>query len=79
MCLAYPYKIIEIKNEWTAVAETQGVKTEISLHLLSEPVKEGDWVLVHVGFAIQKLSEKEALESLRAWDELLKQSQYSLE
>ncbi|AEH22981.1 hydrogenase assembly chaperone hypC/hupF [Thermodesulfobacterium geofontis OPF15] len=79
MCLAYPYKIIEIKNEWTAVAEIEGVKTEISLHLLPEPVKEGDWVLVHVGFAIQKLSEKEALESLRAWDELLKQSQYSLE
>jgi hydrogenase expression/formation protein HypC len=79
MCLAYPYKIIEIKNEWTAVAEIEGVKTEISLHLLPEPVKEGDWVLVHVGFAIQKLSEKEALESLKAWDELLNQSQYSLE
>jgi len=79
MCLAYPYKIIEIKNEWTAVAEIEGVKTEISLHLLPEPVKEGDWVLVHVGFAIQKLSEKEAWESLRAWDELLKQSQQSLE
>ncbi|PMP68429.1 MAG: HypC/HybG/HupF family hydrogenase formation chaperone [Thermodesulfobacterium geofontis] len=79
MCLAYPYKIVEIKNEWTAVAETQGVKTEISLQLLPEPVKEGDWVLVHVGFAIQKLSEKEAEESLKAWDELLKQSEPYLE
>jgi len=79
MCLAYPYKIVEIKNEWTAVAETQGVKTEVYLHLLPEPVKVGDWVLVHVGFAIQKLSEKEAQESLRQWDELLRQSQQSME
>ncbi|MCD6489157.1 MAG: HypC/HybG/HupF family hydrogenase formation chaperone [Thermodesulfobacterium sp.] len=79
MCLAYPYKIIEIKNEWTAIAEIQGVKTEISLHLLPEPVKEGDWVLVHVGFAIQKLSEKEAQESLRYWDELLRHSQQPVE
>lgn len=72
MCLAYPYKIVEIKNEWTAVAETQGVRTEIYLQLLPEPVKEGDWVLVHVGFAIQKLSEKEVQENLRYWDELFK-------
>lgn len=79
MCLAYPYKIIEIKDEWTAIGEVQGVKSEIYLHLLSEPVKEGDWVLVHVGFAIQKLNEKEAQESLRLWDELLKQSQQSME
>lgn len=72
MCLAYPYKIVEVKDEWTAVAEVQGVKTEIALHLLPEKVKEGDWVLVHVGFAIKKLSEEEALESLRYWDEILK-------
>jgi len=72
MCLAYPYKIVEVKDEWTAIAEVQGVKTEIALHLLPEKVKEGDWVLVHVGFAIKKLSEEEALESLRYWDEILK-------
>ena len=72
MCLAYPYKIVEVKDEWTAIAEVQGVKTEIALHLLPEKVMEGDWVLVHVGFAIQKLREEEALESLRYWDEILK-------
>lgn len=71
MCLAYPYKIIEVRNEWTAIAEVRGVKTEIALHLLPEGVKEGDWVLVHVGFAIKKLSEEEAQESLRYWDEIL--------
>jgi len=71
MCLAYPYRIVEIKNEWIAVAEVRGVKTEINLQLLPEKVKEGDWVLVHVGFAIQKLDEEEAKESLRIWDEIL--------
>jgi len=71
MCLAYPYRIVEIKNEWIAVAEVRGVKTEINLQLLPEKVKEGDWVLVHVGFAIQKLDEEEAKESLKIWDEIL--------
>ncbi|RKX60021.1 MAG: hydrogenase assembly protein HupF [Thermodesulfobacteriota bacterium] len=73
MCLAYPYKIVEIKDKWTAIAEINGVKKEIALHLLPEQVKEGDWVLVHVGFAIQKLSKEEAEESIKIWDEILKQ------
>lgn len=72
MCLAYPYRIVKVRDEWTAIAEVRGVKTEIALHLLPEDVKEGDWVLVHVGFAIKKLSEEEAQESLRYWDEILK-------
>ncbi len=73
MCLAYPYKIVEIKDKWTAIAEINGVKKEIALHLLPEQVKEGNWVLVHVGFAIQKLSKEEAEESIKIWDEILKQ------
>lgn len=73
MCLAYPYKIIEIKDKWTAIAEINGIKKEIALHLLPEEVKEGDWVLVHVGFAIQKLNKEEAEESIKIWDEILKQ------
>lgn len=79
MCLAYPYKIVEVKDEWTAVAEVQGVKTEVALYLLPEKVKEGDWVLVHVGFAIKKLSEEEAQESLRYWDEILRLTQPNVE
>ncbi|NPA39472.1 MAG: HypC/HybG/HupF family hydrogenase formation chaperone [Thermodesulfobacteria bacterium] len=79
MCLAYPYKIVEVKDEWTAIAEAQGVRTEVALHLLGEPVKEGDWVLVHVGFAIQKISQQEAEESLRYWDEILGRSSQAVE
>lgn len=79
MCLAYPYKIVEIKNEWTAIAEAQGVKAEIFLHLLPESVEIGDWVLVHVGFAIRKISEEDARTNLRYWDEILRYSESSLE
>jgi len=79
MCLAYPYKIVEVKDEWTAIAEIQGVRTEVALHLLGEPVKEGDWVLVHVGFAIKKISKEEAQESLRYWDEILRRTQQAVE
>ncbi|MCS7278998.1 MAG: HypC/HybG/HupF family hydrogenase formation chaperone [Thermodesulfobacteriaceae bacterium] len=79
MCLAYPYKIIEIKDEWTAVAEVQGVKTEVALHLLPEKVQEGDWILVHVGFAIKKLSQEEAQENLKYWDEILKLLKFDME
>ncbi len=79
MCLAYPYKIIEIKDEWTAIAEVNGIKTEVALQLLPEPVKEGDWVLVHVGFAIQKLNPEQAEETLRLWDEIIKESQQNME
>jgi hydrogenase expression/formation protein HypC len=79
MCLAYPYKILELKDEWTAIAEVRGVKTEVALQLLQEEVKPGDWVLVHVGFAIRKLSEEEAKESLRYWDEILRRVNENME
>lgn len=72
MCLAYPYRIVKIKDEWTAVAEVQGVKIEVALHLLPEKVEEGDWILVHVGFAIKKLNEEEVQRNLKHWDEIFK-------
>ncbi|MCI4458468.1 MAG: HypC/HybG/HupF family hydrogenase formation chaperone, partial [Thermocrinis sp.] len=46
-------------------------KRLVSLELLGEPVKEGDWVLIHVGFAISKLNEEEALKTLELFEEIL--------
>ena len=63
MCLAIPSKIIEI-NDQMGVIDVAGVKRETSLLLLEEP-RVGDWVIVHAGFAIQKLDEATARESLR--------------
>lgn len=74
MCLAYPYRVVEITGPFTAKAEVNGVSAEIYTSLLPEEPKPGDWVLVHVGFAIQKIDEASALETLRLYNELLSKS-----
>lgn len=71
MCLAIPSKIEKINEDNTAIVSTMGVKRLVSLELLGEPVKEGDWVLIHVGFAISKLNEEEALKTLELFEEIL--------
>lgn len=69
MCLAVPGKVIEIKDT-VGIVDFNGVKREVRLDLVD--VKVGDYVIVHTGFAIEKMDEKEALESLEIWKELLK-------
>lgn len=69
MCLAVPMQITEISDSQAIIA-AGGVQRQISLLLLPE-AQVGDYVLVHAGFAIQKLDETEAQESLRLWAELL--------
>jgi len=68
MCLAVPGKVIDIEGK-TAVVDFGGVKREVRLDLLPD-VKVGDYVIVHTGFAIEKLDEKRALEILEAWAEV---------
>jgi len=68
MCLAIPMKIIEIKGS-TGIAEVGGVAREINIQLIEE-LKIGDYVIVHAGFAIQKLDEKEARETLSLLKEI---------
>jgi hydrogenase expression/formation protein HypC len=62
MCLGIPAKIIKIDGEF-ADANINGATIRIGLQLL-EDVKPGDYVLVHTGYALEKLSEKEALETI---------------
>jgi len=69
MCLAVPMQITEIKDSQAIIA-AGGVQRQISLLLLPE-AQVGDYVLVHAGFAIQRLDEAEAQETLRLWAELL--------
>jgi len=70
MCLGVPMKLLEV-NYPMAIAEAKGVKRQVYLQLLpEEQVKPGDYVIVHVGFAIQKLSPEEAEETWRYLDEL---------
>ena len=63
MCLAIPSKIVEIKDNMGTI-DVAGVQREASLLLLEDP-QVGDWVIVHAGFAIQKIDEAVAQESLR--------------
>ena len=63
MCLAIPSKIVKIENN-VATIDVEGVKREASLLLLDDP-KVGDYVIVHAGFAIHKIDEAEAMESLK--------------
>ncbi len=69
MCLAIPSKIIEIKDNQTATVDVAGARREISLMLIEDP-QIGDYVIVHAGFAIHKIDETAAMESL----ELLRQA-----
>ena len=70
MCLAVPAKVLEINGK-VAIVDFGGVKREARLDLLSD-VKVGDYVIVHTGFAIEKLDEKTAKEILQAWEEVLR-------
>jgi len=63
MCIAIPSKIVNIENNMATV-DVDGVKREASLLLLDDP-KVGDYVVVHAGFAIHKINEAEAMESLK--------------
>lgn len=63
MCLAIPSKIIQI-NDNVGTIDVDGVKRKASL-LLLEDVNVGDYVIVHAGFAIHKIDEEAAMESLK--------------
>jgi hydrogenase expression/formation protein HypC len=63
MCLAIPSKIIGIDGDM-AMIDVDGVRRQASLLLLEAP-QVGDWVIVHAGFAIHKIDEAAAQESLR--------------
>jgi len=71
MCLAIPAKIISIYND-KALADFGGIQREIIITLVKDSVKINDYVLVHAGFAIQKLDNKSLDEIVKMWNELLK-------
>ncbi|MFT2744788.1 HypC/HybG/HupF family hydrogenase formation chaperone [Helicobacter pylori] len=70
MCLAIPSKVIAINNN-VALLETLGVQREASLDLMGDSVKVGDYVLLHIGYVMSKIDEKEALESIALYQEMI--------
>ncbi len=69
MCLAVPVRVIEIKGDNRVKVDANGAKLEVSSMLVPD-VKVGDYVLVHAGFIIEKVSESEAVGNLELWDEI---------
>jgi hydrogenase expression/formation protein HypC len=72
MCLALPVKVVELGSgpgeDW-AIVDLGGVRKEISLALLDD-VKVGDYVILHVGFALSKLDPEEAQKTLALFAEM---------
>lgn len=68
MCLAVPLKLIEINGK-DAVGEAMGMKRRLRVDFIEDP-RPGEYVMVHAGFAIERLSEEQALEDIQAWEEV---------
>jgi len=68
MCLAVPAEVVELMAEEMALVETGGVRKVVSIMLL-EGVQEGDFVLVHAGFALEKVDREEAERTLALLEE----------
>jgi len=64
MCVGVPMQVVSIDGD-NIVAETDGVRRSASLMLLDDDVRIGDFLIIHAGFAISKLDEEEAQETLR--------------
>ena len=67
MCLAIPFQIVKIEGN-TAIAEASGVQRKVRIDFIKEP-KVGDFIIVHAGFAIEKMKEEQALRNLEAISE----------
>ena len=73
MCLSIPSKVVSIdKEKNTAQVDTMGVMREAGLDLMEEgSLHVGDYVLIHIGFVMNKIDEEDALESLKVYKEII--------
>ena len=70
MCLGVPGKVVEIDGN-TATVDFWGVRRQVRLDVVDEPVAIGDYILNHVGFAIRRIPESEVAETLALYEQLL--------
>ena len=72
MCLGVPGKVIAVEGN-TATVDFWGVRRQVLLEVVDEPVAAGDYVLNHVGYAIRRIPEEEIAETLALFEQLLAQ------
>jgi hydrogenase expression/formation protein HypC len=75
MCLAIPSKVVEIRDKM-AIIDVSGVRRDVSLLLLPEEAAVGDYVLVHAGFAIQRIDPEAAEEAMKLIREIAENEDY---
>jgi hydrogenase expression/formation protein HypC len=70
MCLGVPGRVIEVR-EFTATVDFWGVRKDVSLMIVDEPVAPGDYILNHVGFAIRRIPPESVEETLALYEMLI--------
>ena len=73
MCLGIPGRVIQVEP-LTALVDIWGVKKRVRLEIVDEVVRPGDYVLIHVGFAIRRIPPQEVQETLALYDQLIKEA-----
>ena len=74
MCLGVPGKVIDI-NGSIATVDFWGVRRQVNLDIVDEPVKPGDYILNHVGFAIRRIPEETIGETLALYEQLMAEAE----
>jgi len=74
MCLGVPGRIVSVEGP-VAVVDFWGVRREVSLDIVDEPVAPGDYILNHVGFAIRRIPEEDIRETLSMYEGLLREAE----
>jgi len=76
MCLAIPGKILNIEGN-SAIVDFDGIKQKVIVALIQNP-EVGKFVIVHAGYAIEQMDEKDALEAIEQWKELAEEQNLDL-
>ena len=71
MCLSVPSQVVSIHDDASVTVDTMGVKRRVSSHLMSEPLAIGDYVLIHIGFVMNKIDNDDAQQSLALYQEIV--------
>jgi hydrogenase expression/formation protein HypC len=74
MCLGVPGRVVQIHG-LTATVDFWGVRREVRLDVVDEPVAPGDYILNHVGFAIRRIPSEEVAETLGLYEQLMKEAE----
>jgi len=74
MCLGVPGRVLEVSGN-VATVDFWGVRRQVQLDVIDEPVAPGDYILNHVGFAIRRIPESEIAETLALYEQIIAQAE----